>query len=175
MAKPIIKWLDKNLADLSLLRFTSKAGAYEPVIAEQASVTETIYIANNFTKDIAAGEAVDDAVNCYLKVTDRSGTANSPVISEAWTRAKCVTDSTQSDFTQIGVIEEQEITIHITAGDQTRPNTISGAANDGNIASGAQYNAAKVELFVQPPLSTTANGGVQQFRYVLVYSYGAAA
>lgn len=175
MAKPIIKWLDKTLADLSLLKFTSKAGFYEPVIAEQASVTETIYIANNYTKDTPAVGAVDDAVNCYLKVTDRTGTANSPVVSEAWTRAKCVTDVAQLDFKQIGVISEEEVTVNITAGDTLRPNTISGAANDGDILVGANYNTAKVELFVQPPLSTTANGGVQQFRYVLVYSYGAAA
>lgn len=175
MAKPIIKWLNKDLTDLSLLKFTSKAGQYEPVIAEQASVTETIYIVNNFTKSVAAESPVDDAVNCYLKVTDRLGTTDSPVVSEAWTRAKCVTDSSQDDFTQIGLIEDEEVTINITSGEALKPNTISGAANDGNIESGAQYNAAKVELFVQPPLSTAANGGVQQFRYVLVYSYGAAA
>ena len=175
MANPIISWLDKDKAALSLLRFTSVEGSYEPVIAEQASVTETIYIANNFTNGAATEAAVDDAVNCYLKVTDRAGTANSPVVSEAWTRAKCVTDATQTDFKQIGVISENEVTINITAGDSTRANTISGAANDGNLEGTGNYNAAKVELFVQPPLSTTASGGVQQFRYVLVYSYGAAA
>lgn len=175
MSKPVIKWLNKDLADLSLLRFTSKEGAYEPVIAEQASVIETINIANNFTKATAAATAVDDAVNCYLKVTDRSGTANSPVVSETWTRAKCVTDVAQTAYTEIGVKNAAEVHVAITSGDVARPNTISGGANDGTVAGTGKYNVAKVEMFVQPPLATTAQGGVQQFRYVLVYSYGAAA
>lgn len=173
MSKPVISWLAKDLANLSLLKFTSKLGAYEPVIAEQASVIETVNIANNFVKDTATILAVDDAVNCYLKVTDRAGTANSPVVSETWTRAKCLTDAAQTTYTEIGVKDANEVHVAITAGDAVRPNTISGAVNDGTVAGTGIHNVAKVEMFVQPPLATTAQGGVQQFRYVLVYSYGA--
>ena len=173
MAKPIISWLDKDLAPLSSIKFSSSESSYEPVIAEQASVTETLYIANNFTKGQETQQAVDDAVNCYLKVTDRNGTTNSVVVTELWTRAKCSTDTAQTDFTQIGLREDEEVKINITAGDPSRQNTIGGEANDGTREGSGSHNTAEVKMFVQPPLSTAAEGGVQQFRFVFVYSYGA--
>ena len=172
MAKPIISWLDKNLAPLETLKFTSEEGTYSAIVADTESIHETVYIANNFTKGSATAEDVFDATSCVLKVVGTDGTLNSPVVSEKWIYAKCISGG-DSDFTQLGGTTGEEVTLPITAGDALRPQTISGKANDGNISGTANYNTAKVELYARPDLNTTADGGRQGFRFVFVYSYGA--
>ena len=172
MAKPIISFLDKDLAPLSLLKFTSEEGAYSAITADTESIHETIYIANNFTKGSAASEDVFDATACTLKIVADDGTLNSPVVSEKWIHAKCVSNS-DADFIQLGGTTDSETKLTVSAGDATRVATISGAANDGDEAGTGNYNVAKVEMYARPDLNTTADGGKQSYKFVFVYSYGA--
>lgn len=175
MARPIISWLDKDLNTLSKLQFTSEEGSFSSIVADTESVVSTVYIANNFTKNTAAAEAVSDATDCQLKVTATDGTIEAPVVKEKWIHAKCTTNG-DIEYTRLGYDVETttEIKLNISAGDETRPNTISGGANDGTITGTGIYNAAKVELMAKPDLNTEATGGLQSFRLVLIYSYGAA-
>ena len=173
MAKPIMAWVDKDLNPLSKLQFSSEEGKVSAIVADTESVVATVGITNNFTNGTATETAVMDATDCKLKVTDSEGTTNSPVVKERWIHAKCTTNG-DGAYTQLGLDNETEVTINVSAGDPTRPNTISGAANDGTITGTGQYNVAKIDLMAKPDLNTEATGGLQSFRFVLIYSYGAA-
>lgn len=178
MSRPILSWLDSNLAALSKLVFNPGTdGTAQPIVADTESPVATIAIANNFTLGSAAADAVDDATDCYLKVvgpTDETA-LTAPVVTEKWISAKC-TSAGQDVATRIGydTISSKEITIDISAGDVSRPKTISGAANAGTKEDGeAKYNIAYVDLTCTPDSTTTATGGIQKMKFVLVYSYGA--
>lgn len=172
MAKPIISWLDDQLAPLAKIQFSSSAGAYEAVVADTESIHKTIYIANNFTKDVPAAELVYDATRCQLKVISSDGTYNSPVVKEKWLGAKCVSGD-DVDFTLMGGTNQgDEVKLTVTAGDVLRPATISGGANDGTILGTGKFNVASIEAYIKPALNTVAEGGKQAFRLSLIYSYG---
>lgn len=174
IGKPILGWLKEDLTPTSELAFTSAAdGSFAPVVAQQTSQPLTFYVANNFTKGTAATEAVQDATNCVIRVTALDGSMISPVVKEKWITAKCGDDGTQVSLG--GVDQSSEQKLDVTAGDASRPNTISGGANDGDSAVGGKYNVAKVIATLTPPLNTEATGGLTEFRLVLVYSYGAGA
>ena len=172
MAKPIISWLDDKLVTMSKLQFSSDASKYEPVVADTESVHKTFYIANNFKKGTAAGSPVYDATNCQLRVIDASGGLDSVVVKEKWLWAKCVSGADGS-FTNMGGTTGAEVKLTVTAGNSAKLKTIEGKANDGNEAGTGQYNVAKIEAYIKPLLSTTAEGGKQSFRLAFIYSYGA--
>ena len=173
MAKPIIAWVDKDLQPLSKLQFSSEEGTISAIVADTEAVVATVGITNNFTGGTATATEVMDATDCQLKVTAADGTTNAPVVKERWIYAKCTTNG-DAEYTQLGLNESTEVKLNISAGDSTRANTISGGANDGNVAGTGQYNVAKVDLMAKPDLNTEATGGLQSFRLVLIYSYGAA-
>lgn len=173
MARPIISWVDgTTLSPISKLQFSSETGSFSAIVADTESVVAHLGLVNNFTVGVPAEEAVMDATDCQLKVTATDGTTNAPVVQERWIHAKCVTGGDGS-YTRLGLLSESEVKLNVTAGDVSRPNTISGGANDGTIEGTGQYNVAKVDLMAKPDLNTTATGGLQQFRLVLIYSYGA--
>ncbi len=173
MSKPILSWLNGDtLAPLTKLQFTSEEGSFSAVVADTESLVAKLAIANNFTVGTEATEEVMDATDCQLKVTATDGTTNAPVVTERWLHAKCTTNG-DADYTRIGLLNDNEVKLTISAGDSTRPSTLSGEANDGDIDGTGQYNVAKVDLMAKPDLNTEATGGLQQFRIVLIYSYGA--
>lgn len=172
LGRPIMAWTNKDLQPLSKVQFSSEEGKMSAVVADTESLKVVIGIANNFTVGSETAEAVMDATDCTLKVTAEDGTTEAPVVKERWVHAKCLTGG-DSDYTRLGLLEDAETKLNVTAGDVSRPNTISGAANDGTIEGTGQYNVAKVEAMVKPDLNTAATGGLQKFRMVLIYSYGA--
>lgn len=173
MAKPIITWLDKNLAAMNKILYSSDAAAYAAVTADTESVHNSFYIANNFTPGTAVADAVYDATNCQIKVVASDGSLNSPVVSEKWVNAKCISGG-DAAFTGLGGTSGAEIKLTVTAGNAAKPATIAGDANDGTIAGTGKYNVANIESYIKPPLTTTAEGGKLSWRMVFVYSYGAA-
>jgi hypothetical protein len=173
MAKPILAWLDANQNPLTKIQFSANADVYEAVVADTESVHNTFMIANNFTKGVAAATDVYDATNCQIKVVASDGTLNAPAVSEKWLAAKCLTGG-DAAFTQLGGTTGAEVKLTVTSGDPTRPGTISGRANDGTTTGTGQFNVAKIESYIKPILNTTAEGGLQAWRMIFVYSYGAA-
>ena len=180
--RPVIGWVDKDLNPLSKLTYSGSAdGSASAVIADSESAHVIIGITNNFTKGTAAAEAVQDANECQLRITSTTGTTDIPVVKEGWIYGKCLTDSAQSNFTQLGLVgapgddsNPTEVLLNVTAGDASAAQTIKGTANDGADAT-TGFNVAKIELYAKPLSSTEATGGVQQFRTTLIYSYGATA
>ena len=170
-SSPIISWLGSDLSVLSKLQFSSQEGSFSAVVADEESVVAKVVIANNFTKGVAAKQAVMDATDCQLKVTAVDGTTEAPVVKERWIRAKC-TSNGDSDYTRLGLLNSEEVKLNISAGDSSRPNTIGGDVNDGTSEKSGN-NLAEVDLMARPDLNTAATGGLQQFRLVLLYSYGA--
>lgn len=173
MAKPILSWLNQSLGALAKVLYSSDPAVYAAVVADTESVHNQFYIANNFTNGVATATPVYDATNCQLKVVAADGTLNAAPVAEKWVAAKCLSAG-DAAFTQLGGTDGAEIKLTVSAGDVTRPATISGAANDGNVAGTGQYNVAKIESYIKPILNTVAEGGKQAWRLVFVYSYGAA-
>lgn len=172
MEAPKIKWLSENGTTISNMRFTSEDGG--AVTAGVESKVQKFSITNNYTQGTSTDEAVFDATECYLEVKSTAGTYNVPQIKEQW--FKIAADGSAPVFTALGSTsgtEPDSVKFNITAGDTSRPNTISGDANDGNAAGTAAYNICKLQMKVLIPENSLANGGDQTTRLVLHYSYGA--
>lgn len=174
LQRPVISFVDgTTFAPISKLQYSSQEGTVSAVVADTESVVAHVGIANNFVLGTPASEAVMDATDCQLKITATDGSNNSPVVKERWIHAKCVSAG-DNDYVRLGLDADgqTEIKLNISAGDASKPNTIAGGANDGT-KDNAGYNVATVDMFAKPDLNTEANGGLQQFRTVLIYSYGA--
>ena len=179
MEKPIITWVDPETgAAKTTLTYNAVSGG--AVVADEESAVISVGIANNFTAGTAKAVALMNATDCELRITDTTGAPAGFAVTEGWVNALCSSDPSYDEatttYTKLGKVGEAgaEVKLSVTAGDATAAKTIKGAINDGTVAAAkAAFNIATVKMKALVSSSTGATGGTQQFRTVLVYSYGA--
>lgn len=142
MANPKVTWYDDTNTQLvsQWLIPTTDAGS----VSQQKS----FLIWNN------RGEvtAVADMYNCVITTKDSAGGNTGELVMNKWIEVK-VDTMNEANFTPIGGVTTKAI----KAGGSAPAATISGAINDGNIATVAtQANFAKVTLQANVPPNATA-------------------
>ena len=173
MQKPAITWLDSNLDVLSSVSFTYT----DPETHEkkttlkkgQTSDPTVVKIANNFTKSLAAGEAVYDAVDCTLSVKPAVEGVESVLVKEKWLSVSVAATAGDTAYTAIGGETDALVSVDVYAKDLESNKGISGAVNDGTANTA---NIATLNIKAEIPAETTAEGGRKDFVLVLAYSYG---
>lgn len=173
MQKPAITWLDSNLDILSSVSFEYT----DPDTSEkkttlkkgQTSDPTVVKVANNFTKSVAALEAVYDAVECTLSVKPAVDGTESVLVKEKWLSVSVAATAGDTGYTAIGGETDAPVAIDIYAKDLEADKGISGAVNDG---SANTANIATLNIKAAIPSETTAEGGRKDFVLVLAYSYG---
>lgn len=154
MAAPQVLWYsaDNTAQELNWAIGTVDAGSYSP--------QKTFLIWNNRggTSDLS------DMTNCSITTKDNAGGNTGELVLDKWIEVK-VDSMGEVDFTPVG----GEVTKDVQA-ETASAKTISGMANDGNIATpNTKKNFAKVTLRAHPP--GTATAGNVSFLTRIAYQY----